>query len=261
MRVVIVDDEPFARAHVARLCRTQRDLELVAEADSGAAAIDVIKRYSPDVVLLDVDLRDMTGFDVLHRLEGEPDPLAIMITAHPEHALTAFDTGALDYLTKPINDDRFLAAIERARRRTQRLDTSALQDLTNTLRAALAASSPGRSRGLQIIGEKVHRLYFIVVDNVDYIESDGNYVTINVGDQRYISRATLKHLVQLLGPAGFVRIERDLLLNLRRVAFAERRGRGEFSFTLRTGQELVSGRAYRRTILDAVQRLRTEGAH
>ena len=106
----------------------------------------------------------------------------------------------------------------------------------------------------QIIGEKARRLYFIDVKTIDYVESEANYVALHVEDERYLARNTMKHLAVALGPMGFVRIERSLLINLRRVAFAERVDRGAFAFTLRNGQRLVSSNSYRKGILEEIRR-------
>lgn len=106
----------------------------------------------------------------------------------------------------------------------------------------------------QIIGEKARRLYFIDVKNIDYVESEANYVALHVEDERFLARNTMKHLAVALGPMGFVRIERSLLINLRRVAFAERVDRGAFAFTLRNGRRLVSSNTYRKGILEEIRR-------
>jgi DNA-binding LytR/AlgR family response regulator len=106
----------------------------------------------------------------------------------------------------------------------------------------------------QIIGEQAERFYFIDVKSIDYVESEANYVALHVADERYLARNTMKHLAAALGPAGFVRIERSLLINLRRVAFAERVDRGAFAFTLRNGRRLVSSSTYRKGILEEIRR-------
>lgn len=253
MRILIVDDEPLARSRLARLCHEEADLDVVAEVESGAAAIDAIRAHRPDLVLLDVELRDMTGFDVLHSLDAGEEPLAIMVTAYPEHAVRAFETDAIDYLTKPVDVRRFGAAIDRARqRRSQGVGADLRGEIEAEVRAHL-----GDLRDLgglrQLVGEKARRLYFIEADKVDYVESDGNYVTIHVGDERYISRNSVKHLARRFAPHGFLRIERSLLVNLRRVAFAERLGHGLFAFTLPNGRRLVSGTTYRRAILNEIR--------
>jgi two-component system LytT family response regulator len=239
MRVVIVDDEPLARSRLVSLCEQQGDLEIVAEAGSGAAAIEAIRAYQPDVVLLDVELQDMSGFDVLKSVEGSDEPLAIMVTGHTQHAMRAFDSDVVHFLAKPVDGQRFGDAIVRARNRLSQERPSA---------PALAAAPPQ-----QIAAERTHRLYFLEPESIDYIESEANYVAIHVGEERYLARNTLKHLTDVLAPLGFVRIERSLLLNLRRVAFAERLERGSFAFILRSGRRLVSSVTYRKGILNEIR--------
>ena len=255
MKILIVDDEPLACSRMARLCAQHADLDVVAQAESGAAAIDAIAAHHPDVVLLDIELQDMSGFEVLRAVgASEEEPGAILITAHPEHAVKAFEIDVIDYLTKPIEPQRFGAAIERARDRCSgKLVPSLRAELAAELRATLGepGDAPGAPRHL--VGEKAHRMYFIDAEKVDYIESDGNYVTIHAGEDRYIARGSIKHLGQGLARLGFVRIERSLLLNLSRVAFAERIGHGKFAFTLRSGCRLASGASYRREILNEMR--------
>jgi two-component system, LytTR family, response regulator len=237
MRVVIVDDEPLARSRLVHLCQEHAGVQVVAQAASGADAIEAIKAHRPDLVLLDVELQDMTGFDVLRSLESRDGPLAIMVTGHPEHAMEAFDTGAVHYLAKPVDGRRLVNAIVRAR---SRLSVERSGSGVNSLR--------------QITGEKAQRLYFLDVETIDYVESEANYVALHVDDERYLARNTMKHLTGVLGPLGFVRIERSLLINLRRVAFAERLDRGAFVFTLRNGRRLVSSSTYRKGIMEEIRR-------
>lgn len=237
MRVVIVDDEPLARSRLVHLCQEQPGVQVVAQAASGADAIEAIRTHRPDLVLLDVELQDMTGFDVLRSLEPRENPLAIMVTAHPEHAMEAFESDAVHYLTKPVDGRRLDSALVRAR---SRLSQEHTEPSVNSLR--------------HITGEQAQRLYFIDVETIDYVESEANYVALHVDEERYLARNTMKHLAGVLGPLGFVRIERSLLINLRRVAFAERLDRGAFVFTLRNGRRLVSSSTYRKGILEEIRR-------
>jgi len=161
MRVVIADDEPLARSRLARLCGQCGDLDVAAEAASGREAIVAIQTHRPDLVLLDVELQDMTGFDVLAALDGTT-PTTIMVTAHSEHALQAFEFEALDFLTKPVNEDRFEAAIDRARhRQPQTLAADWRQEMAAALRAALDAQTRTPGSRTRILAEKSRRLYFI----------------------------------------------------------------------------------------------------
>jgi two-component system, LytTR family, response regulator len=253
MRVVIADDEPLARSRLARLCGQCGDLDIAAEAASGREAIDAIQTHRPDLVLLDVELQDMTGFDVLAALDGTT-PTTIMVTAHSEHALQAFEFEALDFLTKPVNEDRFEAAIDRARhRQPQTLAADWRQEMAAALRAALDAQTRTPGSRTRILAEKSRRLYFIEPELIECIEADGNYVVVHTEAERYIARSTLKHLSVTLAPLGFLRIERSLLINLPRVAFMEKLGGGCYAFTLRSGRRLVSSVAYRKEIQQEIR--------
>jgi len=248
MRVLIVDDEPLARLRLLHLCKERGDLDVIGQAESGARAIEAIRAEHPDLVLLDVELQDMTGFDVLRALK--PAPAAIMVTMHQHGALQAFEVEAIDYLMKPVDAARFAHAIERARRRLQ--PAIVADDLVAEL-GAKVLERLSAVRDVRIVGENARRLHFLEAATVDYIAADGNYVVIHVGPESYISRNTMQHLESMLAPTGFVRIGRSALINLRRVAYLERIGQGEFAFILRTGERLVSNRSYRRAI---IQKLR-----
>ncbi len=253
LRVLIVDDEPLARARLARLCESRTDVDVVAQAESGAGAIVAIRTHRPDVVLLDVELRDMSGFDVLRSFTTREQPRAIMITAHAEHALAAFESDAIDYLTKPVDADRFGHAIDRARARCATTPPHLQRGFAAEVCAALSGMMNQSSAPLRLAAERAHRLYFIETTDIEYMECDGNYVSIHTGQDQYITRSTLQRLTEMLKPVGFVRIERSLLVNLRSVAFAERIGKGCYAFTLRSGKRLVSTSPYRKAILGQIR--------
>jgi two-component system LytT family response regulator len=253
MRVVIADDEPLARSRLVRLCEQCGDLDVAAEAASGTEAIHAIQTHHPDLVLLDVELQDMSGFDVLAAL-GDKAPITIMVTAHREHAVQAFDVEALDFLTKPVDESRFEAAIDRARHRhPQTLAEGWSEQMTAALRAALERQTHTPGSRTRLLAEKSRRLHFIEPALIECIEADGNYVVVHTDAERYITRSTLKHLSTALAPLGFLRIERSLLINLSRVAFIERLGGGCYAFTLHSGRRLISSVAYRKEIQEEIR--------
>jgi two-component system LytT family response regulator len=241
MTLLIVDTEPSVRCELAQLCLQATDLHVVGEAESGGEAIDAAKSLLPDVMLIDVALPDMSGFDVL-RDAGNSRPLGIMIAHRPDFAERARAEGAVDYLLKPVSADRFEHAIERVRRRYT-LEQTAQAQLTRGMLELL-----GR-RPKILVGERHHRLYPLNIENIDYIQADGNYVTIRAGNTEYISRDTIKRLTADLAPFGFVRIDRSILLNIRAVEFAEPVGHGTLAFTLSSGTCLHSSKTYRSAIL------------
>jgi two-component system LytT family response regulator len=243
MRLLIAEDEAQTRSNLAHLCQQQPDLQIVANANTGASAIAAILEHRPDVLLLDMDLKDMSGFQVLSALRPAPEPLAIMMTAQPQNALQAFEANALDCLPKPVDRHRFNSAIGRAR---DRLHSDRL----------IISDAPRH-----LTGERGRRLFFIAVETIDSITADGNYVLIHADGDRYIARNTLKSLEGVLAPIGFVRIARGCIINLRQVAFAERLAGGVFEFALRTGDRVTSTPAFRKTIIGQMykcQRARVE---
>ena len=249
MKLLIVDDEPLARSALIQLCEWSNDVQVVGEAASGGAAIVAAEKLHPDVMLLDVELPDMTGFEVLRVARSERRPLGIMVTAHTDYAVSAYEAGALDYLVKPVTADRFAQSMERARQYCNRKVVSAsTRSSPDAQPAHEAGGLPGTLAKL-IIGEREHRFYPLNPESIDYIESDGNYVTIRTGNSKYISRDSIKRLSAELADLGFLRIERSLLVNIRAVVHLEAVGRGAFAFTLSSGSSLHSSPSYRDAIL------------
>jgi two-component system, LytTR family, response regulator len=240
VRTLIVDHEPHARATLRDLCEADDNIDEVAVAECGTTAIEMIGATRPDLLFLDVELKDMTGFDVLRSLHIARRPVVIMVAAHEDHAMEAFSSGAIDYLTKPVGARRFATAIEKVHERYE----SAL----TTMQGGTAANAPNppvvhdgrRKSPIHLMAENSHRLYFLAVEEVDYIEACGNYVLIHVGEQKYVRRDTIKRLASTLRGQGFEWIRRSTLVNLSRVAFAEKHGRGALVFTLASGTRLVS---------------------
>jgi len=246
MRVLIVDGEPLARSVLMGLCRATEGLDIVSQEDSGAAALRAIHIHQPDLMLLDAILPDMSGFELLHSVRGQPVPMPIIVTAQPQYALRAFDAQVLDYLIKPVRIERFQEAIRRARARVEDNDTAGRVPLPSAWEAGSAGA-----RHL-LAAERERRLYLLTPHKIDYIESYGNYVKVWSGAVAYISRDRIKDLATRLAAAGFVRIERSLLLNLHCVSYIERLSHGMFAFTLNTGTRLESTPTFRAEILRAV---------
>jgi two-component system LytT family response regulator len=224
-------------------------VQVVGEAASGGAAIEAAEKLHPDVMLLDVELPDMTGFEVLRVARPERRPLGIMVTAHTDYAVSAYEAGALDYLVKPVTADRFAQSMERARQYCSRKVVSDASTRSSDAQPAQETGGLPGTLAKLIIGEREHRFYPLNPESIDYIESDGNYVTIRTSNSKYISRDSIKRLSVELADLGFMRIERSLLVNIRAVVHLEAVGRGAFAFTLSSGSSLHSSPAYRDAIL------------
>jgi two-component system, LytTR family, response regulator len=242
LRLLIVDKEPAARCAFTHLCRQIPDLHVVGEVGSGGAAIDAVENLAPDVMLIDLALPDMCGFDVLRLAGSSIKPLGITTSNQPEYAERAIAEGAVDHLVKPVSADRFDHAIGRVRQRHGIGQAAESRLIGQVLRLL-------HRRPKLLVGERQHRLYPLDVEKIDYVEADGNYVTIRVGDTEYISRDSIKRLAADLADFGFVRIDRSILLNIRAVQFAEPTGHGTLAFTLSSGACLHSSKTYRETIV------------
>jgi two-component system, LytTR family, response regulator len=255
-RLLIVEDKPADRAAFVRLCRAQDAFDDLETAASGAAALAIIRASPPDVVLLDCELADMTGFDLLRELRADERPPSIMVASDERYAIQAFESAAVDYLTKPVSATRFAVAISRARARmVARVAGMLRRDLIAAIHKATVSADASSSRPIRrLIGEKAHRFHFLPIETIDYIKSDGNYVSIYVGEQKYTSRDSVKRLTPELKHAGFERIRRDTLINLGRVAFAEKLGQATLAFTLSSGTRLLSRSSYRLELAASLRR-------
>jgi two-component system LytT family response regulator len=251
VNLLIVDDEQAVRAGLVKLCERADDLHVVGEAASGARALKAVKELRPDLTLLDAELPDMSGFDVLRALGRRQQRRTIVLSANAQDGPTAFSAGAIDHLMKPVNEDAFNASILRAR---EQLKTRFAGAHRVRRAAALMLMRPDVHcvRPAFLVGEREHRLYPLDPAQIEYIESAGNYVKYHLGPVAYIARESIKRLDAVLAPTGFVRIERSVLLNIRAISYAQPIGHGTFAFTLVSGTRLYSGHAFRDTILAAL---------
>lgn len=217
VRTLIVNGEAAVRAQLHRLCERRLDLDVIAEATSGAQAMDVIPDSDAELLLLDAQLPDMSGFELLRSLVADASPATIMVSTRDEAVRRPADVN-VNYLYKPVDPPQFNAAVDHA------------------------IGVHGDIWPPQIIGEKLGRIYFLEAHDVEYLASAGNYVVAHVGTNEFLSRATLKGISARLAPLGFVQIERSLLINRRQVAYVERQDRGQFCFVMRSGARLISSR-------------------
>jgi two-component system, LytTR family, response regulator len=226
LRTLIVDDEVLARLAIRQALDRHRDVEVVGECGSGAEAVAAIPRLHPDLVFIDVQMPGMDGFELLERLERANRPLVIFATAYDQHALAAFEAEAMDYLLKPFEQARFDQALARVRIQA---------------RGAASAREPVERLCVRD-GDRIH---LVRLDDVDWIEAQGNYVEIHAGTATLLHRETLTSLAARLGPTRFVRIHRSTLVNVDRVTAVEPRFYGDARVVLRNGVKLTLSRRYR----------------
>lgn len=245
VKVLIVEDHAQARDSLIGLCECRDDLQVVGETGCGKAAIDAAGTLNPDIVLLDTELPDMSGFELLRTVAADTSPLGIMVSNCGDHATRAFEEGAFDYLVMPVAAKRFDRVMTRARHRLTYAAPGS--DRVSTHPPEFHGPVPVPPRFL--VGERQRKLYPLDPKSIDYIEADGNYVTLRAGKVEYLSRDSIKRLAVQLSEAGFIRITRSLLVNAAVVLYAEVAGHGTFALTLSSGVCLHSSAAYRDSIL------------
>ena len=260
IRTIIVDDEPLGRSRIAALLEDEEDIEIVAQCGDGAEALRVIGEAHPDLLFLDIQIPEMTGFELLRALDHDQPPIVIFVTAHDEFALQAFDVHAIDYLLKPFDDERFLQALDRAR--AQLRDNAAgrlrrrLQDFLFEANGDLTPSPPGAEphrRLTRIVVKEGDRILFLKVDDVDWIEAADYYAKIHVAGSTYMIRETLANLESQLDPERFVRIHRSTIVNLDRVQEMQPWFHGAFVVLLVDGTELRLSRSRREHLQTRLQ--------
>jgi two-component system LytT family response regulator len=242
IRVLIVDDEPLARARVRQMLAAEPDLEVAGECANGPDAIAFIREHRPDLVLLDVQMPEVSGFDVLRALPPESWPAVIFVTAHDQHAVQAFEVRALDYLLKPFTQARLRAAVQRARQHLQARDLAALhQQLADWLKSA--APQPAYLSRLAV--KTGQQTLFIKVEDIDYIEAAANYAVVQARGENHILRDTLTRLETALPPSRFLRISRSVIVNLERIKGIQSAPGGEYLVLLQGGRQLLLTRGLR----------------
>ena len=248
--VVIVDDEPPARAKLARFVAELDDFRVRAEADSVDTAIASITSATPDVIYLDVRLGTHSGFDVLDGLRGIVSPLVVFTTAYSEHAVRAFEVQALDYLLKPFDRDRFLSSIARVRAALVEPDRS---DLEERMRRLLAGM-PGRTAPVrQILVRDGDRAFFLPVDDIQRISAAGNYVEVHAGGKVHLVRESLANFVAQLDPSDFLRVHRSHVVRVTFIAELRPMFHGDYELVLRDGQRLALSRRYKQLLPEAIR--------
>jgi two-component system, LytTR family, response regulator len=251
LKVLIVDNEVQERASLVEMCEQRDDVQIVGQADSGLAALRAADELCPDVMLVDVELPDMSGFDLISAADWQGKLLSIIVTGGPNDAAAALAAGALDYLLKPVDAARLGQSLERAQ--LQRPSPRASACIPRLApRGAFKVLLPSHNQLRVLVGERQHRLYPLEVEKIDYIEARGNYVTIRSGTCDYIRRDSIKRLAAEFADRGFVRIERSLLLNVRAIVYAQVAKYGTFAFTLSSGACIHSSASYRDAILDVL---------
>jgi len=255
IRTLIVDDEPLARRGLELRLRKHADIEIVGQAGNGRQAFHAVSSLRPDLMLLDVQMPGVDGFELLRALPATQIPLTIFVTAYDQYALAAFAASALDYLLKPVDEARLDESLDRARARLAERKAEdhyeRLLKLIATLPNAadlkldqLAVDDTAQTPGKLTIKDGA-RLVRVDIDTIRWIDAAGDYMCIHAGDETHVLRGTMHELEQRLDPQRFARVHRSTIVNVARVKELRPHHNGEYFLVLDSGQELKLSRSYK----------------
>lgn len=248
LRVLVAEDEAPARQRLLDLLNETPDVEIISSVATGREAVDAIRSAKPDVVFLDVQMPGLTGLDVVRKIGPEKMPVTIFVTAFDQHTLDAFELAAIDYLLKPFEDDRFRQALGRAREHVRLREIDALQDRLASLlqdrerRDAEASKKSAATYAERIAVEMRGQVRVVPVEKIDYIEADGAYAELHVGEETFVIRERMQTLEERLDPASFFRIHRSTIVRLDRVDSLLVGSGGDYAVRLQNGTRLRVGR-------------------
>ena len=246
IRTIVADDEHLARKKLRVLLDSEPGVQVVAECQDGQQAVSAIQTHRPDLLLIDIRMPDIDGFQVLKQIAPDEMPVVVFTTAYDQFAIRAFEAHALDYLLKPFDRERLHHAVERARAELLKVHD---RDLTGRILDLLAKNIEPKIESKQVDDRMVIRaggkVVFLDVKEIDWIEAAANYVKLNVGKDSYLLREGIGSISERLDPDRFVRIHRSVIVNVRKIKELQPCESGEYIAVLRNGKELSCSRGYR----------------
>jgi two-component system LytT family response regulator len=257
IRTIIVDDEPLARRGLELRLREASDIEIVSQCANGREAIAAITELTPDLMFLDVQMPGLSGLDVIAQVPQQSLPMIVFVTAFDRFAIQAFDAHALDYLLKPVDDDRLARALDRVRAQWHQQQAVAQREQLMALLAETAGKGEIEADALAATGRTVRRHATVLpirvgretirldVSTIDWVDAAGDYMCLHAAGQTHVLRATMKELEEMLDPRLFQRVHRSTIVNLARVAALRPHLNGECFLRLQSGQEIKLSRSYR----------------
>jgi len=241
LTTLIVDDEPLAREGLRLLLSRDPEVSAVREARDGREAVAAIRECKPDLVFLDIQMPEMPGFEVVRAIGAASMPEVVFVTAHDQYAIQAFEVNALDYLLKPVIEERFVKALARAK---NRIRANAAADSNRQIIGLLETIASPRHFLKRLAVRSAGKTVFLEVEDVDWIGAAENYVELHVARASYLLHVTMNTLEKSLDPEMFLRIHRSIIVNATRIKEMHSGAHGEYVITLRDGVRLQSGRTY-----------------
>ena len=256
IRTILVDDESLAIQGLKLRLEAHEDVEIVETCTNGREAIRAIKTHKPDLVFLDIQMPGFDGFSVVQGVMEVEPPLFIFVTAYSDHALRAFEAQAVDYLMKPVDEQRLADALDRTRQRLlEKRNVAEVERLRDVLAEvapesmpdmAAESEAPASSRYEKLINIKDRgQIFRIDVDTIERIDAAGDYMCIYTADNSLILRETMKDLEKRLDPRNFQRIHRSTIVNLSQVRQVKPHTNGECFLVLESGSQVKVSRSYR----------------
>jgi two-component system LytT family response regulator len=245
IQTLIVDDEPLAREGIRMLIEHDAEIAVIGECANGQQAISAITEQRPDLVFLDIQMPEVSGFEVLEAIGAQSLPCVIFVTAYDKYALRAFEVHALDYLLKPFTSERFQSALERAK---AQIKSRGGEQLNQRLVRLLEDIHKDKTYLERLVVKSAGRIFFLNVEEIDWIEAAENYVRLHTGRESHLIHGTMNKIASRLDPAQFLRIHRSTIINVRRIKELQPMFHGEYVVTLRDGTQLNSGRSYRQKL-------------
>lgn len=242
IRTLIIDDEPLARERVKRFLRDEDEIEIIGECTNGVDAVGAIKEKKPDLIFLDIQMPEKNGFEVIKSLSSKSLPTVIFVTAYDQYALQAFDVHALDYLLKPFTRERIHRAVVRAR---EQIDGKRYGKIDERLASLIADLKTEKKYLERLVVKSTGRVFFLKVDEIDWIEAAGNYVKLHVGRETHMIRETMNGIEAKLDPDKFLRIHRSTVVHIDRIKELHPMFSGDYAVILRDGTELALSRNFR----------------
>lgn len=237
---IIVDDEKLARDLLREYLENFPDIELIAECEQGSDAVEKIDKLKPDIVFLDVQMPGMTGFDVLEDIEHEP--YVIFTTAYDQYAIKAFEKNAVDYLLKPLDEERFRTSVNRALKRKV-LEHSSIEDLLQSMK-----SDRKGNFDTHIFVQKSEKLFNLPVEEIVYLEASGDYTIITTKADQFVSSSGIGKLEEILNPEVFIRVHRSTIVNVNYLKEIERHFNGGMVVKMQNGKSFPVSRTYAKLI-------------
>lgn len=244
IKTLIVDDESLARERIISLLKKENDIEVVGECSDGEEALQKINSLKPDLVFLDIQMPLMNGIEVIKNL-NEYLPEVIFVTAYDEYAVEAFEMNALDYLLKPFDQERFAKTLARARKRILANSTKDISEKLNNLLLTFSQNKPREKYLTKFVIKSTGKISFINVDEINYIEAEGNYLTLHTANSKNLYRDTITNITSKLKPDLFVRIHRSYIVKIENIKEMQSHFNGEYIITLKDNTKLKSGRSYK----------------